>query len=226
MSAPDHPDAALAAAPARPSRTTRFPLGRWVGFTVLGESLGFLIPVSGFALAATLGLDAWSTWLLLVVFGAGEGALLGLGQATGLRGSSAEVPVGRWIAATAVAASVAWSIGMLPSTLADLGVAIDWASPATWVVAGVAGLALLATIPTAQFPLLARVGVPRAWRWVPLNMGAWLVGLVFTFLPSPFVDESTPAPMMFAAFGVAGVLMASTVAVLTGLGLRRMLRRA
>ncbi|GGI46209.1 hypothetical protein GCM10010932_13450 [Agromyces flavus] len=197
-----------------------------MGFTVLGESLGFLIPVSGFALAATLGLDAWSRWLLLVVFGAGEGALLGLGQSTGLRGSSAEVPAGRWIAATAVAASVAWSIGMLPSTLSDVGLAIDWASPATWAVAGVAGLVLLATIPTAQLPVLARAGVPGAWRWVPLNMGAWLVGLVFTFLPSPFVDESTPAPMMFAGFGIAGVLMASTVALLTGLGLRRMLRRA
>lgn len=201
-------------------------LGRWVGFTVLGESLGFLIPVTGFALAATLGLDGWAAWALLVVSGAGEGALLGLGQAIGLRGSSAEVPFGRWVAATAVAASVAWSIGMLPPTFADVGVVIDWASPSTWAVVGAAGLLLLATIPLLQWPVLARAGVPRAWRWVPLNMGAWLVGLVFTFLPSPFVDESTPAAMMFLAFAVAGVLMASTVALLTGLGLRRMLRGA
>ncbi|MFE5670753.1 hypothetical protein ACFQ58_03990 [Agromyces sp. NPDC056523] len=225
MTAPDRPDVDTAA-PARSDRTARFSLGRWVGFTVLGESLGFLIPVTGFALAGMLGLDAWSAWLLLVVFGAGEGALLGLGQSIGLRGSSAEVPAGRWVAATAVAASVAWSIGMLPSSLADLGVAIDWGSPVTWAGVGVAGLVLLATIPTAQFPVLARAGVSRAWRWVPLNMCAWLVGLAFTFLPSPFVDESTPPAMMFAAFGIAGVLMASTVALLTGLGLRRMLRRA
>jgi len=199
-------------------------LGRWVGFTVLGESLGFLIPVTGFALAATLGLDGWAGWALLVVFGAGEGALLGVGQSIGLRGSSAAVPIGRWVAATAVAASLAWSIGMLPTTLSDLGVAIDWASPATWAVVAPAGLVLLATIPLLQWPVLARAGVPRAWRWVPLNMGAWLVGLVFTFLPSPFVDEASPAALVFALFAIGGVLMASTVALLTGLGLRRMLR--
>ncbi|MBM7506101.1 hypothetical protein ACFPER_03210 [Agromyces aurantiacus] len=199
-------------------------LGRWVGFTVLGESLGFLVPVTGFALAATLGLEAWATWALLVIFGAGEGALLGLGQSLGLRGSAAEVPVGRWVAATAVAASAAWSIGMLLPTFADLGVEIDWASPAAWAVAACAGLALLATIPLLQWPVLAQARVPRAWRWVPLNMGAWLVGIVFTFLPSPFIDESSPVWLVFASFAVGGVLMAATVALLTGLGLRRMVR--
>ena len=199
-------------------------LARWVGFTVLGESLGFLLPVTGFALAATLGLEGWAGWALLVVFGAGEGALLGLGQSIGLRGSSAEVPIARWVAVTALAASLAWAIGMLPTTLSDLGVAIDWASPATWAIVVPAGLMLLATIPLLQWPVLARAGVPRAWRWVPLNMGAWLVGLGFTFLPSPFIDESSPAALVFALFAVGGVLMASTVALLTGLGLRRMLR--
>ncbi|MEV1129042.1 hypothetical protein [Agromyces sp. NPDC049794] len=199
-------------------------LGRWIGYMVAGESLGFLVPVTGFALAATLGLQAWSAWALLVVMGAGEGALLGLGQSLALRGSSAAVPVGRWVAATTVAASVAWSIGMLPPTLNDLGIGIDWGSPVTWTVAGVAALVLLATIPVAQWPVLAG-SVPRAWRWIPLNMGAWLVGLVFTFLPSPLIDESTPGWITFALFAVGGVLMATTVAVLTGLGLRRMSRR-
>ncbi|WP_188742283.1 hypothetical protein [Agromyces bauzanensis] len=198
-------------------------LGRWIGFVVAGESIGFLVPVTGFALAAALGLQGWWAWALLVVMGAGEGALLGLGQSLALRGSSAAVPVGRWVAATAGAASVAWSIGMLPPTLADVGVEIDWGSPVTWVVAGLAGLVLLATIPVAQWPVLAR-SVPRAWRWIPLNMAAWLVGLVFTFLPSPFVDESTPGWLTFLLFAVGGVLMATTVAVITGLGLRRMSR--
>ncbi len=201
-------------------------LRRWVGFTVLGESLGFLIPVTAFAVAAALGLSAWSAWGVLVVFGAGEGALLGLGQALGARYSRAEVPIGSWVAATAVAASVAWAIGMLPSTLADLGAEIDWASPATWAIAAPAALALLATIPLAQRPLLARAGVPGSWWWLPINMGAWLVGIAFTFLPSPWVDETTPAALTFALFAVAGVLMATTVAVLTGLGLRAMLRNA
>jgi len=198
-------------------------LGRWVAFVVAGEGVGFLVPVTGFALAATLGLTGWAAWALLVVFGAGEGALLGLGQSLALRGSRIEVPIGRWVGATALAASVAWSIGMLPPTLADLGVAVDWGSPVTWAVAGVAGIVLLATIPLAQWPLLAG-RLPRAWRWIPLNMAAWLVGLVFTFLPSPFIDESTAPAMSFALFGLGGVLMATTVAIVTGWGLRRMAR--
>jgi hypothetical protein len=194
---------------------------RWVRYVVLGESLGFLLPVSGFALSAAFGLEGWGMWALLVLFGAGEGALLGLAQSLALLETSAEVPVGRWVAATSVAASVAWSIGMLPSTLGDLDVAIDWSAPGTWVVVGIAGVVLLATIPLAQWPFL--VGrLPRAWRWVPLNMGAWLVGLVFTFLPSPFVDESTPAAVMFLLFAIACVLMATTVAFITGWGLWRM----
>lgn len=221
MSTASHPDAAPVAVAARaPVR-----LGRWVGYMVAGEGVGFLVPVAGFALAATLGLEGWAAWSVLVVAGAGEGALLGLGQSLALRGSRTEVPVGRWVAVTAVAASVAWSIGMLPTTLADLGTPLDFAAPGTWLAVAVGGLVLLATIPFAQWPVLRAVRLPRAWRWVPLNMAAWLAGLVFTFLPSPFVDESTPPAVVFAQFAVAGVLMALTVALVTGWGLRRMTRR-
>ncbi len=201
-----------------------FPLARWVGFTVLGESAGFLVPVTGFAIATTLGFEAWAASALLVSFGAGEGALLGLGQWLGLRRSRIRVRPGAWIGATAVAASVAWAIGMLPSTLMDLGIAVDWGSPVTWALIAPAALALLATIPLAQRPLLARAGVRRSWRWVPINMGAWLVGIGFTFLPSPLIDESSPVALTFTLFAIGGVLMATTVALLTGLGLRWMSR--
>jgi hypothetical protein len=73
--------------------------------------------------------------------------------------------------------------------------------------------------------VLRAAGVPRAWRWIPLNMAAWAVGLVFTFLPSPFIDELTPPAVLVAQYAVAGVLMALTVALVTGWGLRRMTRR-
>jgi hypothetical protein len=55
-------------------------------------------------------------------------------------------------------------------------------------------------------------------------MLAWLVGLPFTFAPSPIVDVGTPAPVVFALFAASGVLMALTMALVTGIGLRRMLR--
>ncbi|GAA2034682.1 hypothetical protein GCM10009819_18780 [Agromyces tropicus] len=191
---------------------------------MLGESVGFLLPVTAFALADAAGLAGWPAWLLLVAVGAGEGALLGAGQSLALRGSAAAVPIGRWIAVTAAAASGAWAIGMLPSTLADAGTTVDWGAPATWVIAGIAGLVLLASIPLAQWPVLAGAGVPRAWRWVPIGMVAWLAGLPFTFAPSPMVGLSTPAPVVFALFAASGLCMAVVMALVTGIGLRRMLR--
>lgn len=199
-----------------------FSLPRWVGFVVVGESVGFLIPLSGFALTWWLGLAPWAGWLLAVCLGLGEGAVLGLAQARALVGTAVEVPVRRWVAVTALAAALAWSIGMAPSTLIESGVEIDVGRPLTWAAFGGGGLILLLTIPAAQWTVLRQV-LARAWRWVPLNVVAWLVGLTFTLLPSPFVDESTPPAQLAVLFALGGVAMAAVVAVVTGLGLRRML---
>ncbi|WP_413617249.1 hypothetical protein QBL07_006095 [Gordonia rubripertincta] len=80
-------------------------------------------------------------------------------------------------------------------------------------------MALLISIPSAQYVVL-RNRIPHAWQWIPVNVVAWTVGLVFTFLPGPFIDESTPGATMAVAFALAGICMAATVAVVTGLWLR------
>ncbi|MCK8616097.1 hypothetical protein [Gordonia sp. C13] len=196
-----------------------FSMPRWVGAVTMAESAGFLIPVAGFAISAITGLPVGWAWLLMVVCGAGEGALLGVGQAVALRGTSWQVPSARWVPATAVGAMIAWSLGMAPSSLVDLGVDIDLGNPLTWVVAGAGAVALLISIPSAQYVVL-RNRIPHAWQWIPVNVVAWTVGLVFTFLPGPFIDESTPGATMAVAFALAGICMAATVAVVTGLWLR------
>ena len=122
----------------------------------------------------------------------------------------------------ALAAAGAWAVGMLPSTLIGAGMAIDLRHPGTWAALAVGGAALLLSIPVAQWTVLRGV-LDRAWRWVPVNVGAWLAGLPFTFLPSPFVDEGTAPVRIAVLFALGGVTMAATVAVVTGLGLRRML---
>ncbi|WP_411733793.1 hypothetical protein [Paeniglutamicibacter sp.] len=48
---------------------------------------------------------------------------------------------------------------------------------------------LLGTIPFAQWFVLHREG---AFRWVPVNVGAWLLAILWTAAPSPFVDEGSP----------------------------------
>ena len=113
---------------------------------------------------------------------------------------------------TSAAAAVAWSIGLLPSSIPQ----IPWSSPATWLVAAVLGAALLLSIPTAQYPLL-RTAIPTVRRWIWVNALAWLLGISWTFAPSPLVDASTPIFAMIGIYAVAGVLMAVTVAVITGL---------
>ncbi len=198
-----------------------FSMLRWVGVVTAAESAGFLIPVAGFAISGIAGFPPGWTWLFMVACGgAGEGALLGFGQAMALRGTLWQVPTSKWVPATAVGAMLAWSLGgWPPSSLIDLGVDIDFGNPLTWMVTGGAGaVVLLVSIPSAQYVVLRGGRLPGAWQWIPVNVAAWAAGLVFTFLPGPFVDESTPGAVMAGgAFVLAGICMAATVAVVTGL---------
>ncbi|MDS1114548.1 hypothetical protein RD149_12300 [Gordonia westfalica] len=193
-----------------------FSMPRWVGVVTAAESAGFLIPVAGFAISGIAGFPPGWTWLFMVACGAGEGALLGFGQAMALRGTVWQVPTSKWVPATAVGAMPAWSLGMAPSSLIDLGVDIDFGDPLIWMVIGAGAVVLLVSIPSAQYVVL-RGRLPGAWQWIPVNVAAWAAGLVFTFVPGPFVDESTPGAVMAGAFVLAGICMAATVAVVTGL---------
>ena len=50
-----------------------FSLGRWVGYVVIGEYTGFLLPLAGFALAWGVGLSPWAGWALQVLLGSARG---------------------------------------------------------------------------------------------------------------------------------------------------------
>lgn len=201
-----------------------FRLGRWVAYVTAAEGLGFLAPTTAFALSAVLDAGPGATYVALVLAGAVEGALLGFGQSRALAGELTRRQRMRWVLLTSLAAAAAWTIGMVPSTLATVGAAIDLADPRVLTGMVLAGAVLLATIPLAQWPVLREVA-GRAWRWIPLNMAAWLAGLVFTFLPSPFIDAATPTAVLAVVYAGAGIAMALTVATLTGLGLLRLLDR-
>ena len=186
---------------------------RWLGFVAVGESTGFAVAAATGVAVAISEPPPVPTVVLLLVAGAIEGAALGVGQVLALRALPLErALLRRWPVLTSLAAVVAWSIGLLPSTLTGL----DWSNPVTWVMAGVLGLVLLTTIPAAQLILLRRA-VRRPWRWLPANLLGWLVGIGWTLAVSPLVDMSTPIPQLVALYVVAGVLMALTVAMATGL---------
>jgi hypothetical protein len=182
----------------------------------LGEAVGFSVPaITGVAVtSASWGRSA--TFVAMVLAGSVEGALLGTAQADCLYRWAVLPTRRRWIIATSVGAAVAWSLGMLPSTIGlhpTAGIVI---------MVGIGGLVLLTSSPLVQYFVL-RDHAKRPLLWIPINLAAWLLGITWTLLPSPFVDQSTPAAVLIVIYGIAGVCMAATVALITGLGLIRLL---
>jgi hypothetical protein len=93
---------------------------------------------------------------------------------------------------------------MLPSILAGL----KW-SAGTVIAAAVGALILLSSLPLALYVVLRDHVRPSA-RWIPITMAAWLVGIVWTLLPGPWVDQSTSTGALRFIYGIAGLCMAST----------------
>ena len=178
---------------------------RWIAFVTIAEALGFAVATGAAITAILLVPPGVFSLVLTVLGGAVEGALLGTGQwlAMGAR----RPPAHRWIPATAAGAAVAWTLGMLPSTLG-----IDFGAWWVFVLVGLGGIALLATIPVAQWLTLRRAGTAR---WIPVNMASWAIAILWTFAPSPFIDEHSPIALVATLYVIAGVLMALTIATLT-----------
>lgn len=178
---------------------------RWILRVAIGEAVGFAVAAGAAILSIILELDDARRLAFLVAAGAIEGAALATGQYLAMVRDRPRP--GRWIGATAGAAAVAWFLGMLPSTI---GMRLD--SAGTIAVAAIGAVLLLASIPLAQWIAMRR---RATFRWVPVNMGAWLLAILWTFAPSPLVDEQSPLPLVATLYVVAGILMALTVAALT-----------
>jgi hypothetical protein len=184
---------------------------RWVACTVAGEAVGFTVAA---ALAATQDLSHMPEFAILLGAGAIEGALLGRGQAMAMTRLQLPATIIRlWPVATSVAAVVAWSIGLIPGSIHRMS---SWSPWAGWLLAVVLVLVLLASIPTVQFMLL-RTALPTAGRWIRFNAVAWMLGLSWTFAPPALVKPNTPVVSEIGVYAIAGVLMATTVAIITGL---------
>jgi hypothetical protein len=119
---------------------------------VAGETAGLAVAASAGALVSLADIGPALTYGLMVLAGAVEGALLGFGQSVGFSRAGLNVPRAAWIAVTSAAAALAWSVGLLPSTVPGL----DWTSPLTWLIASTLVLTLLLSIPAAQWRVLRR----------------------------------------------------------------------
>lgn len=195
----------------------------WLAWVSLGEFVGFLVPLSVEALIISLGLPDLPGAALLVVAGAGEGAILGAAQAARLVRAVPGMSRRRFIGLTSAAAALAWAVGMLPVVTA--AVWIDWSTPLTVAVGIVLGLALLASIGVGQW-LELRHRVPHAWIWVVATAAAWCAGLgAFFMIAPPLWNEGQPLilVLLIGAFGAAA--MAVAMAAVTGWAAVRLVRR-
>lgn len=202
------------------SAEPRDPRGWWWSWTrwaTLGEFVGFAVPATVAVVVA--GWSPVAAVPALVAAGAMEGALLGWSQSRVLCRRVPEIRPAAWIAATAAAAAVAWSIGMVPSVTEGRWPA--WPAPVLVAVAILLGLTLLGSIGTAQWWVLRRA-VPGSWWWIPATAGGWGVGLaVFTGFTTALWQPGQGG-VVIAVIGVTGgLLMAAAVAALTGLAFVR-----
>jgi hypothetical protein len=194
---------------------------RWVLWTTAGEVAGFTAPAVAGVLTADV--DGMRPLVALVLAGLVEGAALGAAQAHVLRSALPALEARAFTVATAAGAAFAYLVGMTPPTLHDD--LADLPGPVLAAGAAVGGTLLLGSIGTTQWWVLRRV-LPRSGSWVLTTAAAWLVGLaVFLLVATPLWHEGQST---LGAVGVgvgAAVLMAATVAMLTGAALVRLLRR-
>lgn len=191
---------------------------QWILYCTLGELVGFGgIPVLGGAIALWLtasvspDLRSVALYLVAIVGGFGEGAVLALFQLRVLRQIFPLLNRRRWVLATAFAASVAWMLGFLAPTLDDL-FEISTATQLTiWIPAGVL---ILLSIGTAQAWVLRDV-VERPQRWIAANALGWLLGLPWTFVLPAMIPDDSSTSVWIGTFVVAGILMGLTVGFVT-----------
>jgi hypothetical protein len=188
----------------------------WFRWTTAGEFAGFLAPALVGALTTSPP--------LLVLAGMVEGAVLGAAQAVVLRRVDRTLNARGWIGATALAAAFAWAVAMLAVHNGDRLNTLPLA--AVLPIAAIAGLGVLLSLGTAQWFLL-RNHFPGAHLWVWANAVAWGAGLlVFTAVTTPLWQPGQSAELVALIGALGGLLMAATMAAVTGTALTRLRSRA
>ncbi|MGN6743210.1 MAG: hypothetical protein ACTHJL_07915 [Amnibacterium sp.] len=210
-------------APTRPTgrptiRTGGSFLRSWVPAVAAAELVGFLAPV---AVGVTTSSLPWRAFVPLVLAaGAVEGAVLGSGQALVLRRALPALDAQRWIGLTALGALLAYAV-VAPGTW--IGAFDALPTPVRVALLATSALVLLVVLGGAQWLELRR-RVRLAWTWILWVALAWLVALgAFLAIATPLWQPGQPVWLALLIGVLAGVVMAVVQALITGLGMRRLL---
>jgi len=144
-----------------------------------------------------------------------EGTVVGTAQWIVLRRPLPAMKWRVWVLATSTGAFVAWTLGMLPSTLMSAGSETGGSAPSkpseamVYGLAALMGLAAGMILGTPQW-LVLRSHVRRAAWWIVANALAWVPGMVLAFVGADFIFS--------AGSGVSTVMLAIvTLAALGGI---------
>jgi hypothetical protein len=205
---------------------------RWVAANSLAETIGLGVTAAVAVALAGLGADHRPTWLAVVLLGtvvAGgfEGAVVGYAQWRVLRVPLPELAARLWVVATVVGALVAWTLGMLPTTLMDMGGEAG-AEPAIGAAVQLllaAALGLLAG-PVLGVPqwLVLRRFVPRASWWIVANAVAWAAGMPVIFVAAGSLPAEPTTATIVATVLAACAAAGAVVGAVHGVWLVALLR--
>lgn len=210
---------------------------RWILANALGEALGLggtaliwalsvLYAGEGTGLYAILLLAAFSVLAGTLI----EGTVVGTAQWLVLRGPLPRIRWRTWVLATGAGAFLAWTLGMIPSTLLSLGSGGDASSaePGEATVLGLAlvmGLALGPVLGVVQWLVLRRF-VRRAALWVPANALAWGCGMVVIFAGIDLALDGGFSPGVVPILALTLACAGALVGAVHGLALVWLLRPA
>jgi hypothetical protein len=188
----------------------------------VGELIGFAIPaIVGYA-AFAVGFSENVIWSLVIIAGAGEGAVLGYAQWLALRRYLPNLSRNAWVLATTLAAIIAYALALLMTTL---GERLASADPGMMILAfGVIGLAFVLTMGGAQWFVLRKHLRGAGW-WIPANAIAWPLGVLIPVLTITLVPDASPALYFIFAGILGGVLMGLAVGCITGIAVVWLLRK-
>ena len=179
--------------------------------------------VIGYALASSLDRAVGTTAILAGALGAIalgtllEGVLVGAAQANVLHHRLHSLSRRAWVTASAVGAGLAWTLGLLPSTLMALS-GSDAGGPAPvepsplvkYLLAAALGAVTGPILGLAQWTVLRR-RVRHAAQWLVANAGAWAVGMVLVFAGMDVVPWSLGPIAIVPSIGL--VCLATGLAV-------------
>ena len=190
---------------------------RWTVATAVGELVGFIPPAVTGATLAALGASDPVLVIGLTLAGMAEGAVLGVAQAKVLSGYRPAVDDRAWVRATALAAGLAWFVGMGGGAVMGTD-----PPPLVLVLLVPAWAAGLLAMGYAQWRVL-RPTIPRSGRWVGVTAGAWLVGVMIPVAVLSAAPNAWPGWAHAVAGVLAAVAMGVTVGALTAPTMARLL---